>query len=241
MPSKNSRLERLQQALVFAKRKYDEAFERVGQRQNRENWISDLTPKERKNLPPESDEDDYTWSPAQKEAHYTWELMQELHDEVRRDPEVQQVRKRVGEARAAVEAEQERIERRAAHKRAKEEQLKKLAAEEAQKKAKREAAHKRKRRAKAAVPTPPEQQQQPRPQPETDAKKQGSPSSADTKPREQPKRNILKEALEGIEAGSEKLPLHIVKKRVERWLVDHKKGDVPVTRDTLSRALGRRK
>jgi hypothetical protein len=153
MPSKNNRLERLQQALVFAERQHAEAFEREGQAQNPTDWIRRLTLDEENNQPPESDQDDFTWSAKQKAAHYTREKMREQHEAVRSSPAVQQARRRLDEAWAEVRTERARIGRRSALKRAKEEQLKKLAAEEAQKKAERDAAllhEEKERRAKAA-------------------------------------------------------------------------------------------
>jgi hypothetical protein len=63
--------------------------------------------------------------------------------------------------------------------------------------------------------------------------------------RGQPQRDIIKEALKEVfppdgEPDS-KLPPHIVLQRVKRWLTDNGYEDVPVTRRTLNRALGRGK
>jgi hypothetical protein len=146
MPSKNSRLSRLQQALVFAERQYAEAFEREGWAQNPTDWIRQLTLDEEANLPPESDSDDFTWSAKQKDAYYVWEKMREQHEAVRCSPAAQRARKELDEARAAVGAGRARIE--AARKREAAEE-----AEAARLKAKREAARKRaeeKRTAKTA-------------------------------------------------------------------------------------------
>jgi hypothetical protein len=150
MPSKNSRLARQQQALVLAKRQCAEAFEREGQWQFRNDWIP---LGEIESRPPESDEDDILnlWTTKkQKDAQFAWEKMQWEHESVWSSPALQRPRKRLDKARAAVEAEQEQIERKTARKRAKEEQLKKLAAEEAQKKAERAAVRKRKQQERTA-------------------------------------------------------------------------------------------
>jgi hypothetical protein len=89
----------------------------------------------------------------------------------------------------------------------------------------------------------PEQQQQV--EPNETYEKQGSLSSNNVKSRKQPKRDIIKEELKVLfppdGKPDQKLPTNIVMKRIKDRLKDQGREDVPVTRDTLLRVLGRRK
>jgi hypothetical protein len=84
----------------------------------------------------------------------------------------------------------------------------------------------------------------PQTEPVTTQPKRGvSPRKRAAKPTKQPKQDIIKGALKGLfpSDGKTELPTNILMMRVKVWLTDHGYGDVPVTRDTLARARGRRK